>query len=61
LKAVVIDERGAVRAQASAAYETIVPQPGWTEQRPDDWWQACRAAVIAIGTQVSLAASPRSA
>ncbi len=31
-----------------------MPQPGWTEQRPDDWWQACRSAVIAIGTQVSL-------
>ena len=49
-----IDETGAVRAQASAAYETISPQPGWTEQRPDDWWQAARAAIIALGTQISL-------
>ncbi len=54
LKAVAIDEAGVVRAQASAAYETIVPQPGWAEQRPDDWWQACRAAVIALGTQIAL-------
>jgi len=43
-----------VRARASAAYETIVPQPGWTEQRPDDWWQACRGAIIALGTQITL-------
>ena len=43
-----------MRAQASVPYVTIVPQPGWTEQRPDDWWQACRAAVIALGTQVRL-------
>ncbi len=43
-----------MRAQASAAYETIVPQPGWAEQRPDDWWQACRAAIIALGTQIAL-------
>ena len=54
LKAVAIDETGVVRAQASAAYETIVPQPGWTEQRPDDWWQACRAAIIALGSQIAL-------
>lgn len=54
LKAVAIDETGAVRARASASYETITPQPGWTEQRPDDWWQACRAAVIALGSQVAL-------
>ena len=54
LKAVAIDATGVVRAQASAAYETISPQPRWTEQRPDDWWQACRAAIIALGTQISL-------
>lgn len=54
LKAIAIDETGAVRAQASASYETISPQPGWIEQRPDDWWQACRAAIIALGSQISL-------
>lgn len=54
LKAVAIDETGVVRARASSSYDTITPQPGWTEQRPDDWWQACRAAVIALGTQVAL-------
>lgn len=43
-----------MRAQASASYETISPQPGWTEQRPDDWWQACRGAMIALGTQIAL-------
>jgi xylulokinase len=54
LKTVAIDETGDACAEASAAYETIVPQAGWTEQRPDDWWQACRGAVIAIGTHVAL-------
>lgn len=54
LKAVAIDDTGAVRAQASVPYETITPQPGWMEQRPDDWRQACRASIIALGTQVAL-------
>ena len=49
-----IDDTGAVRAQASASYDTITPQPGWTEQRPGDWWQACRASIIALGTQIAL-------
>ena len=54
LKALAIDANGRVRAQASAAYETQTPQPGWSEQRPDDWWQACRASILALGTQVPL-------
>lgn len=54
LKAVVIDTSGAVVAEASAAYETISPQPGWTEQRPDDWWDACIAAVRALGASARL-------
>jgi xylulokinase len=54
LKAVVIDTTGRVRAQAVAAYETQSPQDGWTEQRPDDWWRACREAIVALGAQVAL-------
>lgn len=55
LKAVAIDTSGAVRSQASAAYETLSPQPGWTEQRPDDWWDACRAAIAVLSDQITLA------
>lgn len=54
LKAVVIDTTGAVVAEASAPYDTITPQPGWTEQRPDDWWDACLAAVSALGASTRL-------
>ncbi len=54
LKAVAVDETGIVRGQASAPYETITPQPGWTEQRPDDWWDACLIALRHLGTLVPL-------
>jgi xylulokinase len=54
LKAVAIDATGRVRAQAASAYETQSPQDGWTEQRPGDWWRACREAVAALGAQVPL-------
>lgn len=39
-----IDETGRVLAEATAEYPRYSPQPGWSEQRPEDWWEAsCRA------------------
>jgi xylulokinase len=40
LKAVLVDERGAIIAQACRSYPTSEPAPGWTEQDPLHWWQA---------------------
>lgn len=45
VKAVVIDEKGRVRGAHTAALELKTPQPGWAEQRPEDWWQASRKAI----------------
>ncbi len=43
-KALLLDAGGKVRATASAAHPSLLPRPGWSEQRPDDWWtSACRA------------------
>jgi len=40
LKGVAIDEAGHVLATASADYPLARPQPGWSEQDPEDWWRA---------------------
>ncbi len=37
-KVLLIDEKGKILNQASAEYPISVPQPGWTEQNPEDWW-----------------------
>ncbi len=38
-KGVLVDESGAVVAQAARPHQMIVPQAGWAEHRPDeDWW-----------------------
>jgi xylulokinase len=43
-KALLIDEHGAVKAAATATHPSLFPKPGWSEQRPADWWDsACRA------------------
>jgi xylulokinase len=45
-RALVIDAQGNVVASASAEHQHFAsPKPGWAEQDPRDWWQACGAAV----------------
>ncbi len=35
-------------AATSARIETLAPQPGWAEQRPDEWWDALVDAIRAL-------------
>ena len=42
VKGVAIDEDGRVLATASAEYPLSRPQPGWSEQEPEDWWRAAQ-------------------
>ncbi|MCP4724535.1 MAG: xylulokinase [bacterium] len=39
-KTVLIDENGTPIARTSTEYELDIPQPGWVEQNPEDWWTA---------------------
>jgi xylulokinase len=36
----VCDERGRVVGTSSSPHEIMQPRPGWSEQDPDDWWDA---------------------
>jgi xylulokinase len=47
-RAVAVDAGGAVVAEATSFYETDSPRPGWSEQRPEDWWQAAREVLAAV-------------
>ena len=40
LKLLLMDEGGQIRKTVSKAYEVCFPKPGWSEQRPEDWWEA---------------------
>ncbi len=50
VKAVLTDDAGALVAQESAALSVSRPQPGWSEQNPDDWWQGCFACLDALAS-----------
>ena len=49
VKAIAIDQEGAVVARAESGYPLSTPQPGWAEQDPEDWWTATRAVLDALG------------
>ncbi len=39
-KTVLFDEEGKAIASVTEEYPLHTPHPGWTEQEPEDWWQA---------------------
>jgi xylulokinase len=53
VKAILVDESGAVRGVGASAYELSVPHPLWSEQDPHLWWdgtvEAIRAVLAATG------------
>jgi xylulokinase len=44
-KTLIIDENGQVSTRATAEYPLSTPQPGWSEQDPEHWWQAVISTV----------------
>src|SRR5947209_14720677 len=47
-KTLVCDEDGTVLATAMAEHPISSPKPGWSEQNPEDWWQATCKATQAV-------------
>ena len=45
VKGVLIDGKQKIIATASAGLKVSRPQPGWSEQNPEDWWKACTSVV----------------
>lgn len=54
VRCLVVDETGRVLSEATADYPLYSPHPGWSEQRPEEWWEATRKAVV----EVARAAGP---
>lgn len=60
LKTMVVDAKGCERGSASRDFATRTPHPGWSEQNPEDWWQAlCDTVPRALADAGLSAASVR--
>src|SRR4051812_6530431 len=50
VKAVIVDDSGAVRAESSSPLSVIRSQPLFSEQDPESWWHATIEAVQSLST-----------
>ena len=48
VKAIALSPDGEVLATADESYPLSTPQPGWSEQDPDDWWRASQACLARL-------------
>src|SRR3954468_11724062 len=45
VKVIAVADDGEVLERREVAYPLSTPKPGWSEQNPDDWWQATEQAL----------------
>ena len=38
VKLLLMDEKGGIKKIVSKEYELYFPHPGWSEQKPEDWY-----------------------
>src|SRR3954449_8195674 len=48
VKGIAISPRGEVLAVEEEPYPLSTPQPGWSEQDPDDWWRATQSVLARL-------------
>jgi len=48
IKALLIGEQQRVVAEASVPLTISRPEPLWSEQDPEEWWQACLTAIAQV-------------
>ena len=53
-KTLAIDAKGNILASAMETYPCYFPQPLWSEQDPEDWWQATILSVRAAMAKAHL-------
>jgi xylulokinase len=52
VKGLAVDEDGTVVARAEISYPLSTPHPGWSEQDPEDWWEASARALTELRSAV---------
>lgn len=47
-KSLIMNEQGEILAESSSEYPVLMPKPLWTEQDPEEWWQAVKKTIKAV-------------
>ena len=56
-KTLAVDAEGQILAEASASYPAYHPKPLWSEQDPDDWWNATVKTIRSVVRSAKLKAT----
>ncbi len=56
-KTIAMREDGAILARDTVEYPLYTPKPGWSEQVPEDWWQATVQSIRAVVSRAGIAPS----
>ena len=56
-KTLAIDQKESILAEAAESYPLYHPKPLWSEQDPEDWWQATVKTVRAVVRKAKLKAA----
>lgn len=54
VKLLLVDESGVIHGSASREYPLYFPQPGWSEQNPEDWWIAVKSALAELTANIDV-------
>ena len=46
VKLLLMDEKGEIKKIVSKEYELYFPHPGWSEQKPEDWYSQSMEGII---------------
>lgn len=60
-KFLLTDEKGSILNIVSEEYPLEFPQPGWSQQNPEDWWSAVVKEFRSSSTALMPGKSPESA
>lgn len=52
VRTLAVSETGALIAESTRSYPLLTPHPGWTEQRPEDWFGETVAALRELAAQL---------
>ncbi|MBR0354321.1 MAG: xylulokinase [Oscillospiraceae bacterium] len=52
VKLLLVDEKGSILNTVTKDYPLSFPQPGWSEQNPNDWWRAVQHGILQLTEHV---------
>ena len=54
LKLLLVDSDGVIIKTVTNSYDVVYPNPGWSEQSPEDWWDALVSGIKELVSDIDV-------